>query len=106
MTKKEMQNLTNAICSEVYQDAMCECMVALPKRLRTCSANVYQTPHYSVLISYNTVVAVIDKRVNVCYDVLRMVYGFTATSSQHISKFCKDYGVGKWGVEQHLVYRA
>lgn len=105
MTKKEMQNLTNAICNEVYQDAMAETVIFRNKRLRTCNATVASTLHYYILFSYNTAVAVIDKRVDVCYDVLRMVYGFTATSSQHISKFCKDYGAGKWGVEQHLVYR-
>lgn len=45
-----------------------------PLRLRSCSATVYETPHYYVLRSYNTVVACIDKSTGICYDVLRHVF--------------------------------
>ena len=58
-----------------------------PARLRSCTATVYETPHYFLLRSYNTVVACIDKSTGICYDVLRHVYGFTSTSCQHINKF-------------------
>lgn len=105
MTKMEMRNLTNAICDEVYQDAMSESTTVKAKRLITCKAKVYSTANYFVLVSYNTVVAVIDKRVDVCYNVLRMVYGYTRTSEMHISKFCKEYGAGKRGVADILTYR-
>ena len=64
------------------------------KRLRSCSADVLETPSFFILRSYNTVVAVIDKLTGNCYDVLRMVYGYTATSAQHITKFTNDYGNG------------
>ena len=61
------------------------------ERLRTCKAYVYHTPDFVVLMSYNTVVAFIDRSTGIMYDVLRIVYGYTATSSQHISKFKADY---------------
>lgn len=60
-------------------------------QLRKCSAVVYETNLFYYLMSYNTVVAVICKRTNNCIDFLRLVYGYTATSAQHITKFCKDY---------------
>lgn len=60
-------------------------------KLRTCQAEVYETYGYTYLKSYNTIVAAIGHDDNICYDFLRMVYGYTATSAQHISKFMHDY---------------
>ena len=60
-------------------------------RLRTCSASVYETPDYIVLRSYSTIVAYINKNTREFFDALRYVYGYTATSAQHISKFRNDY---------------
>ena len=74
------------------------------KRLRSCTAWVYETEEYFFLQSYNTIVAFIDKSTDTFYDVLRYVYGYTATSAQHISKFDKDYGAGKWGCARWLTY--
>lgn len=106
MTKRENQALCNQICVEVYNDAMQEwksdCM---NKRLRSCSAIVWETEHYYILQSYNTHVAVIAKTTDTLYDLLRCVYGYTATSAQHISKFEKDYCRGKWNCETRLTYR-
>lgn len=65
------------------------------KRLRSCSAEVLETPSFFILRSYITVVAVIDKCTGSTWDVLRMVYGYTSTSAQHIAKFTADYGNGK-----------
>ena len=73
-------------------------------RLRTCHAYVYETPSFYVLRSYNTVVAIIDKSSDICYDFLRGVYGYTSTSAQHISKFDQDYGRGKWGCKERVTY--
>lgn len=61
------------------------------KRLRSCTATVYETDNYYILKSYNSFIACIDKAVNVLYDALRYEYGYTATSAHHISKFAKDY---------------
>ena len=62
-------------------------------RLRTCSAEVWATDHYYILRSYNTIIACINCD-GICYDFLRKVYGYTATSAQHIAKFIHDYGNG------------
>lgn len=82
------------------------------KRLRSCSAEVAPVIDsetgellYYVLRSYRTIVAAIDVRTDTLYDFLRYVYGYTATSAQHIAKFDKDYGRGKWGCAKRVTYR-
>lgn len=62
-------------------------------RLRTCNAYVSAIGKWIVLTSYSTIVAIIDSETCVLYDVLRYRYGYTATSSKHISKFAQDYEV-------------
>ena len=62
------------------------------KQLRTCNAKVYTFDSFYVLQSYDTIVAAIDRKDGTCYDFLRLVYGFTSTSAQHIAKFFSDYG--------------
>ena len=107
MTKRENQALCNQICVEVFENAMAELTGDCNyKRLRTCKAVVVETENYDILQSYRTTVAVIDKRTDTLYDVLRYVYGYTATSAQHISKFEKDYCRGKWNCEMRLTYRS
>ena len=68
------------------------------KRLRSCTAWVFETENFYLLKSYDTFIAAIDKRSNVCVDVLRYVYGYTSASAQHIVKFFSDYAftIGKW----------
>ena len=73
--------------------------------LRSCNARVFKGERYIVLRSYHTNIAVIDTKTDTLYDFLRYVYGYTATSAQHIAKFNQDYGAGKWGCEHRLTYR-
>lgn len=61
------------------------------KRLRTCKAYVLEYSNVIFLISYDTIVAIINKNQRYMLDVLRYVYGYTATSAQHIAKFRNDY---------------
>lgn len=63
-------------------------------RLRTCQATVYENERYIVLISYTTTVAFIDKQEHAAYDILRLIYHYTSTSTQHIAKFFSDYARG------------
>ena len=79
--------------------------VRTSKRLRTCQAWVMETTDFYILQSYNTIVAVIDKEQDMLIDVLRIVFGYTATSAQHIRKFSKDYGKSKWGCEHEITAR-
>jgi len=65
------------------------------KQLRSCQAKVYACDSFYVLQSYGTIVAAIDRDTGIAYDFLRKVYGYTATSAQHISKFFHDYSFAK-----------
>ena len=64
------------------------------KRLRACQAMVLEFEDCYILQSYHTPVAGIRKDTGEQFDFLRMVYGYTATSAQHIAKFFADYGNG------------
>lgn len=66
--------------------SVCSC-----HRLRYCKAWVNRYDDYIVLISYNTVVAFIDRKNMILYDILRSAFGYTSTSAQHIAKFRSDF---------------
>ena len=104
---KAIKNENNSIIEKewniAYNDFQSNAIIA-SRKLRSCSAVVHETNNYYFLQSYNTIVAFIDKSTGTCYDVLRLVYGYTATSAQHISKFYHDYGYGKWGCTAELRY--
>ena len=109
MTRKELQRTENEMI-EMYLDDVCKEIEEQGglrnwKRLRYCSAEVAETENYYVLRSYNTLIGFINKREDKCFDVLRKVYGYTATSAQHISKFDKDYGKGTWGCVERFTWR-
>lgn len=88
-----------------YNEEMKHWTLGEGNQLRTCQAYVYETPSFYVLRSYNTVVAIIEKSTDTCYDFLRYVYGYTSTSAQHISKFDKDYGRDMCGCKERVTYR-
>lgn len=75
------------------------------KQLRSCQAYVLETENYYVLKSYSTIVAFIDKESDTLYDVLRLVYGYTSTSAQHIAKFNHDYCAGYYGCKYVKTWR-
>ena len=76
------------------------------KRLRSCKATVYIYKDFILLKSYRTMIAGIDRKTDTLYDFLRMTYGYTATSAQHIAKFDHDYCAGKWGCSARYTWRA
>lgn len=97
MTKKE-QIADNAIIEQYIDELNAEIGVDglhYLGRLRSCNAYVYTTKHFTVLRSYNTIVAAVYKSsVNaapVFIDFLRYVFGYTNSSAQHIAKFKHDY---------------
>lgn len=99
--KQYNQNLENITAKAIFNSA-CNELDAMHeykyKRLRSCTAWVFETENFFVLKSYDTFIAAVDKRSNACVDVLRDVYGYTNTSGQHIAKFFSDYAfsIGKW----------
>lgn len=67
-------------------------------RLNSCSA-WYKVCYNGdiILRSYNTIVAAIPSTSpNTCVDFSRVVYGYTATTSQHTSKFARLFGATKY----------
>lgn len=91
MTRRE-QLIINDYCEREITIVESELAnVVSVKRLRTCNAYVYETNSYYILKSYSTFVAFIRKKDCECFDILRNVYGYTATSAQHIAKFKNDY---------------
>lgn len=95
MTRKELQKKENRIVEDLYRlivngyyvgESLIECT-----QLRTCKAKVYIFPSQIFLMSYNTIVAIIDRKGRVLIDILRYIYGYSATSAQHIAKFRCDY---------------
>ena len=91
MTRQE-QLIINDYCEREIPIVESELAnVVSVKRLRTCSAYVYETDSYYLLKSYATFVAFIRKSDGECFDILRNVYGYTSTSAQHIAKFKHDY---------------
>ena len=57
-------------------------------KLYSCNAEIWGRMGILVLVSYSTPIAVYTRDGSL-YDCLRVVYGYTATSSQHICKFIK-----------------
>ena len=57
-------------------------------KLYSCNAEIRECTGILVLVSYGTPIAVYTDDGSL-YDCLRVVYGYTATSSQHIAKFRK-----------------
>ena len=95
MTKKEEQMNVNRYVVGSYLDITSKHFdggfLIERKRLRTCRAYVLEYSNVIFLISYGTIVAIINKNQRYMIDILRYVYGYTATSAQHIAKFRQDY---------------
>lgn len=95
------QTEINTICNTMLQDAMQDlktCKKPIFGRLYNCQAQIIHCDTFTILQSYNTYVAVFYD--DTVYDCLRTVYGYTATSAQHISKFMKYMGATR-----HLIAR-
>lgn len=111
MKKSEQIAINHQVLSAIEKFHATHYYLDSNRKLRSCSASVADAVDcetgeilYRVLTSYNTVVAIIDVQTGTLYDVLRLVYGYTVTSAQHISKFAQDYGSGRWGCANTLRY--
>ena len=102
--KKEEQKKINRIVLSVLDRIGLDGTPQYTDRLRSCSAKVYETEHFYLLLSYNTFICAIEKETKYVYDFLRYVYGYTSTSAQHISKFMRDYA-GSFFDAVRLTYR-
>lgn len=105
---KTNQNAINNLAMRDFERAMKEYRESYDysvKRLRSCTAEVITTENYYLLRSYSTIVASINRNIGTECDVLRKVYGYTATSAQHIRKFFDDYAVSLSYPAKRYVYR-
>ena len=89
------QDVINRLAVREYERAIAEMSEHEynVKKFRSCTAEVITTKSYYILRSYNTLVACVNRYTGIESDVLRKVYGYTATSAQHIHKFFNDYKV-------------
>ena len=107
-TRAMIQAVINEECMDVLDTMIKEWFsnpIKYVRRLRYCKAWVYENSMWYVLKSYNTIVAMIDKNSDVLYDFSRYVYGYTATTSQHIRKFERDYCQQYFGCKRVVTYR-
>lgn len=92
MKKDKQFKINNEVLISLVELKNCNDHAIHKVRLNKCKAYTLETENYYVLLSYNNFVAFIDKHTGICYDILRLVYGYTSTSAQHIAKFRKAYG--------------
>lgn len=68
-------------------------------KLYSCNAEIWECSGILILVSYGTPIAVFAPDGGSLYDCLRVVYGYTATSAQHISKFKKWLSENNYNVK-------
>ena len=73
-------------------------------RLYSCNAEIWECTGILVLVSYGTPIAVYTDEWSL-YDCLRVVYGYTATSSQHIAKFRKWLAENNYPVQYEVRFK-
>lgn len=90
MTKREMQVKINSEIMNSWEQVK-KVWETVPDnvtvtRIDYCQCGYIIWGSYIFLVSYNTLVAYI-RGDGVLVDILRLVYGYTATSAKHIAKF-------------------
>ena len=73
-------------------------------RLYSCNAEIWEGLGILALVSYGTPIAVYTDDGSLC-DCLRIVYGYTATSSQHICKFRKWLAENNYPVQYDVRFK-
>ena len=73
-------------------------------KLYSCNAEIRECNGILVLVSYGTPIAVYAFN-SLLYDCLRVVYGYTATSAQHISKFEKWLAENNYTVKDAVRFK-
>ena len=78
------------------------------ERIRTlyyCNAEIWEYKGFLALVSYKAPIAVYALDNATLYDCLRIVYGYTSTSAQHISKFSKWLAENNYPVKEFVRFR-
>lgn len=92
MKKQEQLSINSKIelVMDKYNEVFCNTQEdKMPPKIRLHYMQAWRQDFesFTILWSYNTAVAVYDRTTDTLYDILRGVYGYTATSAQHIAKF-------------------
>lgn len=74
-------------------------------KLYTCKAEVWEYDGLLVLVSYSTPVAMYLPDNATIYDCLRPIFGYTATSAQHIAKFSKWLAEDNYNVKYSVRFK-
>lgn len=74
-------------------------------KLYSCNAEIWEYKGFLALVSYGTPIAVYTPDNATLYDCLRIVYGYTATSAQHISKFSKWLAMNNYQLDSFVRFR-
>lgn len=73
--------------------------------LYSCNAEIWEYKGFLALVSYGTPIAVYAPDNATLYDCLRIVYGYTSTSAQHISKFSKWLAMNNHPLDSFVRFR-
>lgn len=97
MKKTEQKEINNRILDFIETYNKYETDTIKVEKLDYCQATIIYTTttgghKFKLLQSYNTIVACYDETSHILYDFLCYVYGYTATSAKHISKFANRCG--------------
>ena len=74
-------------------------------KLYSCNAEICECSGILILVSYGTPIAVFAPDDGSLYDCLRVVYGYTATSAKHISKFEKWLSENNYHVKYSVRFK-
>lgn len=75
------------------------------RSLYSCNAEIWEYKGFLALVSYGTPIAVYAPDNATLYDCLRIVYGYTATSAKHISKFSKWLAMNNYPLNSFVRFR-
>ena len=73
--------------------------------LYSCNAEIWEYKGFLATVSYGTPIAVYAPDNATLYDCLRIIYGYTATSAQHISKFSKWLAMNNYQLDSFVRFR-
>lgn len=102
----EVRNINNEDNQHYYEDIESILYSVFNKgkklcKLYSCNAEIWECMGILALVSYGTPIAAYTDDGSL-YDCLRVVYGYTATSAQHISKFKKWLAENNYPVQDFV----
>ena len=101
--KSEANRVFYSNIESILYEVFCNCEGI--RSLYRCNAEIWEYKGFLALVSYKTPIAVYAPDNATLYDCLRIVYGYTATSAQHISKVSKWLADNNYPVKEFVRFR-